>query len=488
MSFRTMPRMLDRSFDVLRQSLSQRPGLPFSDVLTAADMQQVFENEGVSFGESDADAIAEEGGGKAIVYSPPITLWAMLSQALLHDEQRSCRAAVVRVAAYRAVTGQDVCSTNTGAYCRARAKIPTVAVQRLTQQVARGCESEVPEQWRWLGRTVRLIDGTTLSMPATPQNLAEYPHARTQQDGLGFPILRMVALISLATGMVSAAAMGPYSGKETGETALFRQVFGDLSRGDVVLADRYYCGWFMLVLLQALGIEFVVRLHHLRKADFSRGRRLGKGDHLVAWPKPQRPEWMDQQTYDSLPQELVVREIEVQVNIPGFRVQSLVVVSSLLDQNDCAKSDLAALYRQRWLVELHLRDIKSALKLDILRCKTPDRVRQELWTGLLAYNLVRQSILQSAVRVGCRPDTVSFTASLQLMATTWLLAATLHRTSQIIDLLMSLRTTHGAAHRVGNRPHRVEPRAIRRRPKSHDLLTKPRNVARAELLQKPRKS
>jgi hypothetical protein len=244
--------MLDRSFDVVRQSLSQQPGLPFSDVLTAADMQQVFDEENVCFGESDTASLDEGYGGKAIVYSPAITLWAMLSQALLHDEQRSCRAAVVRVATYRAVAGQEVCSTNTGAYCRARAKIPTVAVQRLAQQVARGCESLIPEEWRWLGRTVRLIDGTTLSMPATPKNMAEYPHARTQEEGVGFPILRIVALMSLATGMVSAAAMGPYSGKETGETALFRQIFGELSKGDVVLADRYYCGWFMLVLLRTL--------------------------------------------------------------------------------------------------------------------------------------------------------------------------------------------------------------------------------------------
>jgi hypothetical protein len=480
MSFRTKPAVLASPFDVVRQSLSQQPGLPFSDVLTPADMQQVFDEEKVSFGERNPD----ESGGQSIVYSPAITLWAMLSQALLHDEQRSCRAAVARVAAYRAVAGQEACSTNTGAYCRARAKIPAVAVQRLAQQVACGCESEVPEEWRWLGRTVRLIDGTTLSMPATAKNLAEYPHARTQQEGLGFPILRMVALISLATGMVSAAAMGPYAGKETGETALFRQIFGELSAGEVVLADRYYCGWFMLALLQQLGIEFVVRLHQLRQADFSRGRRLGKGDHVVAWPKPSRPEWLDQQTYDTLSDELVVREVEVQVNIPGFRVQSLVVVSSLLDHQTCSKSELASLYRQRWLVELHLRDIKSALKLDILRSKTPQRVQQEIWTGLLAYNLVRQSLLQSARQAGCRPDQVSFTASLQLIASTWLLAATLHMTcrDETIVRLTSLRLTHGASHRVGHRPDRAEPRALKRRPNSHKLLTKPRNEARALLL------
>jgi len=282
--------------------------------------------------------------------------------------------------------------------------------------------------------------------------------------------------------MVMALACGPYAGKETGETALFRTLFDALSRGDVVLSDRYFGGWFMLALLQASGVDFVSRLHQLRTADFGRGRRLGKGDHVVSWPKPARPEWMDQETYDRLPRQLEVRELLVNVDVPGSRTESLVIVTSLLDPKDYSRDDIANLYRRRWVVELHIRDIKTAMKLEVLRCKTPAMVRQELWTGLLAYNLIRQSILQSAHETERQPDELSFTATMQMLANTWLTAAVVEGTGDAAEPLVRLRVIHGGSHRVGNRPDRVEPRAVKRRPKSHPLLTKPRAQARAAMI------
>jgi hypothetical protein len=455
--------------------LLQADGLPFAEALSVEQMRQAFDDEGVCFGEDEDN--------DDIVYTPAITLWAMLSQMLFTEEQRSCLAAVVRVAAFYAMLGRAVCATNTGAYCRARAKVPEAVVRRLTQQVARDCEARVPKQWRWKGRRVQLVDGTTLSMPDTPENQAEYPQSSSQAEGLGFPIMRAVALCSLATGMITGMACGPYAGKETGEPALLRTLFDTLSPGDVLLGDRYYGGWFMLALLQELGVDFVVRLHQLRDADFQKGRRLGKGDHVVSWPKPAKPAWMDQETYDRLPQQLEVREVRVNVNVPGFRAESLVVVTSLLDPNDCSRDDLAALYRKRWIVELHLRDIKAAMNLDVLRCKSPAMVRQELWTGLLAYNLIRQSMLQSAESAERLPDELSFTATMQMLASTWLTAAVVvEANSDATHPLVALRVAHGGSHRVGNRPDRVEPRAVKRRPKPHDLLTTPRAQARADLV------
>jgi hypothetical protein len=327
-----------------------------------------------------------------------------------------------------------------------------------------------------------LVDGTTFSMPDTAENQAEYPQPRSQAKGLGFPILRAVALCSLATGMVMALACGPYAGKETGETALLRTLFSALSRGDIVLADRYYGGWFMLALLRELGVDFVSRLHQLRTADFSRGRRLGEGDHVVSWPKPERPAWMDQETYDRLPERLEVREVLVNVEVPGFRAESLVVVTSLLDPKECSRDELADLFRRRWVMELHIRDIKTAMKLEVLRCKTPAMVRQELWTGLLVYNLIRQSLLQSAHESERLPDELSFTATMQMLASSWLLAAVLDGACDAAESLGALRVIHGGSHRVGNRPDRVEPRAVKRRPKPHPLLTKPRSQAHAELI------
>src|SRR3954468_558988 len=473
MSFRTSHVGLHRGFDLVRRSLLQAPGLPFADTLSAEQIQHAFDAEDVHFGDDDDQA----------VYTPPVTLWAMLSQMLFTAEQRSCVAAVVRVAAFYALLGREACSTNTGAYCRARAKVPEGVVRRLTLHVARDCEAQVPAAWRWKGREVRVVDGTTFSMPDTAENQAEYPQSTSQAEGLGFPILRAVALCSLATGMVMALACGPYAGKETGETALLRTLFAALSRGDVVLADRYFGGWFMLALLQASGVDFVSRLHQLRTADFQRGRRLGKGDHVVRWPKPGRPEWMDQETYDRLPQQLEVREVHVNIDVPGFRTESLVVVTSLLDPKDYSRDDLASLYRRRWVVELHIRDIKTAMKLEVLRCKTPAMVRQELWTGSLVYNLIRQSILQSAHEAERQPDELSFTATMQLLANTYLVAAVVvDGTRAAAEPLVTLRVVHGGSHRVGNRPDRVEPRAVKRRPKAHPLLTKPRAQARAALV------
>lgn len=473
MSFRSSTAGLHRRFDLVRQSLLQAPGLPFADTLSATQIQDAFHAENVHFGDD----------GDAVVYTPPVTLWAMLSQMLFTAEQRSCLAAVVRVATFYALLGRGVCSTNTGAYCRARAKVVEGVPRRLTLQVARDCEADVPAAWRWRGRHVRVVDGTTFSMPDTAENQAEYPQSTSQAEGLGFPIMRAVALCSLATGMVTVLACGPYAGKETGETALLRTLFDTLSDGDIVLGDRYFSGWFMLALLQDLGVDFVTRLHQLRTANFRRGRRLGKGDHVVSWPKPERPEWMDQETYDRLPEELEVREIHVNIDVPGFRTESLVVVTSLLDARDYSREDISALYRRRWVVELHIRDIKSAMHLDVLRCKTPAMVRQELWTGLLVYNLIRQSMLQSAHEAECPPDELSFTATMQMLANSWLLAAVLVEGScDASEPLVRLRILHGGSHRVGNRPDRVEPRAVKRRPKSHPLLMIPRREAKAALL------
>jgi len=496
MSFTRTGGGAERSFELVRRSLLQGEGLPFADALTAEQMQRAFDEEGVSFGRDDHDAnVASARAASAdddgIVYTSAIMLWAMLSQSLFTGVQRSCRAAVQRVAVYYALVGREVSSTNTGAYCRARAKVTEGVVRRLTAGVALRCEAAVPDDWRWHGFRTLVVDGTTFSMPDTEPNQAEYPQPTSQAEGLGFPILRAVALTSLATGMVFALATGPYAGKETGETALLRTLFDQLQRGDLVLADRYYGGWFLLALLRALGVEFVTRLHQHRTADFTRGKRLRTGDHIVAWDKPQKPEWLDQETYDRLPEQLEVREIEVRVNVPGFRTESLVVVTSLFDHKVYTKSEISTLYRRRWAIELELRDIKTTMRLDVLRRTRPERVRQELWTGLLAYNLIRQSMLQSALTSARRPHQLSFAASLQMLANTWVLASLVgdwqHPPLASLSLstrerLIALRILNGHSHRVGNRPNRVEPRAVKRRPSPLALLTELRSAAQARLI------
>lgn len=463
------PKSLWRFSLVLRSFLQQR-GLPFSDALCERRIEQAFAAEGIAFGKSDEEEA---------VYTPAVTLWAFLSQMLHSGVERSCVAAVARVAVLWAMMGKKICDGNTGAYCRARHKLTEEVLDRLTREVAEACEQQVQPDWLWHGRHVWLVDGTTVSMPDTPENQAVYPQHTAQQPGLGFPILRLVALISLATGMLRDVALGPYAGKETGEPALLRQLFARLQPGDVVLADRCYCGWFLIVLLQELGVDVVVRLHQLREADFRRGDRLGKGDHLAEWPRPARPDWMDEATYARMPAHLTVREIAVQVQEPGFRTESFVVVTTLIDAQEHPRQAVAQLYHQRWLVELDIRSIKSQLSLDVLRCKTPAMVHKELRTGLLAYNLIRQTMLQAAVDAKCSPRSLSFTAALQLLAAVELVAVL---TDGDLGLLIRLHREHIASHRVGNRSGRIEPRAIKRRPKPHDLLTEPRATARARLL------
>jgi putative transposase len=468
MSFRTFHPVAPSPFEIVRRSFLQQDGLPFADALTPQQIEQAFQAEGVVSGDHDPRT----------VYTRPVTLWALLSQALFTGPQRSCRAAVLRVAAYYALLGQAI-STNTGAYCRARAKIGEGVVRRLAEGVAARCAAAVPEDWKWLGRTVHIADGSTHSMPDTPANQAEYPQSTSQAAGVGFPVMRTVVLMSLATGMVTGMASGPCAGKETGETALLRSLFDKLRPGDVVLGDRYFGGWFMLALMQRLGVDFVTRLHQLRRADFRRGRRLGPRDHIVTWKKPQRPEWLDQATYDGLPEQLEVREMHVAVEAPGCRTKSLVVVTSLRDSDAVSAEDLSDLYRKRWLVEVQLRDIKSSMELDVLRCQTPAMIRQELWTGLLTYNLIRQSLLQSTAAGGYYPHQLSFTAAVQMLTTTWLTAAHAATTPPALVLL---RLVSGGSHRVGLRPDRVEPRAVKRRKSSYKLLRVPRAEAKARLL------
>ena len=469
MSLYRQSRSLPRRFRLILASFLQRPGLPFADVLPEDAIQKAFEDEDATFAD-DEEA----------VYTPAVTLWAFLSQVLFKEEHRSCVAAVARVVVLLVALERGPCSGNTGAYCRARGKLSETVLRRITLHVGEGCEDKLGEEWLWHGRHVRLVDGTTVSMPDTPANQAEYPQNRQQREGLGFPIARVVVLLSLASGMLTGMAMGPYAGKETGESALLRSLLGRFKRGDILLADRYYCSYFMIALLQERGIDFVVRLHQRRPVNFRRGRHLGKEDHVITWDRPPRPQWMDPQTYDRIPLSMEVREIRVRVRQPGFRVDSFVVVTTLTDAKEYPKEDIASLYHCRWLAELDIRAIKITMGMDILRCKTPEMVRKEMWTCLLAYNLIRQTLLQSAQKAGVSPRSLSFTAAMQSIAASWLVSVL--SDDALAALLIDAALASVAEHVVGNRPGRVEPRAVKRRPKEHALLMQPRDQARAELL------
>ena len=398
------------------------------------------------------------------VYTPAVTVWSFLSQCLSPDH--SCRDAVARLIAWRVAQGLLPCSADTGAYCTARSDLPEEALHALVRETGKQSEDESPETWLWHGRRVRVVDGSTITMPDTPENQAAYPQQKTQKPGCGFPIARILVIFSLAAGTVLEAAISKYQGKQTGENSLFRRLYEALAEGDIILADRYFSGWSDIALPLARGVDIVVRKHQGRRTDFRTGERLGKDDHLVFWTRPKRPKWMSAEQYATLPDELTLREIRIRVAQKGFRTESLVVVTTLLDAEQYPPEEIALLYRRRWQAELHLRSLKIVLQMDHLRCKTPERVRNEFFTHLLGYNLIRGVMALAALQSGRSPWEISFKGTLQTLGQ--FLPILLSRISS--EAWCAALLTAVATHIVGDRPDRFEPRLVKRRPKPYKHL------------------
>jgi hypothetical protein len=454
------------NFSVIADSFLQDPGLPFASVLDAEAIQHVFREEKALFGQED-------------LFSTQIVLWAFLAQTLRDGKGIACSAAVADIATYLRQTGQRPPSGNTGDYCRARAKLSLPALRRLVRESSHQLEEEAPDSWLWKGHHAKLVDGFTFTMPDTPENQQVFPQLRVQRPGVGFPIARACAVLSLATACVCDVAIGPYEGKETGENALLRGMLETFDANDVVLFDRYYCSFMMLALLSLRGVHVCARQHQLRSSDFRRGRRLGPGDHLITWHRPQRPKWMAPEQYDRIPETLTLRELQFEVRVPGRRVETLIVVTTLTDPQAYSKEEIAELYGFRWNVELDIRHIKQTLHLDHVRCKTPEMVRRELWVTLLAYNLIRKVIATSAALHEKQPRHLGFTFACQTILASWMLLST-----------GSCRDAHAmyhtmlaclAAHEVADRPGRIEPRVLKRRRDRYPLMQRPREQLRAEL-------
>jgi hypothetical protein len=236
----------------------------------------------------------------------------------------------------------------------------------------------------------------------------------------------------------------------------------------------------MLALLLARGVDVVTRQHQSRQTDFRRGERLGEADHVVLWERPKRPEWMDEETYSTIPETLKVRELKVHVAVKGFRVQEFTVVTTLADAQRYPREEITRLFRLRWHVELDLRNIKTSLRLDDLRGKTPETICREIWMHWLAYNLTRKVITQAALGQEKSPRELGFAAALAAVSGAWELASVANPST--LSLLAKTQHLGVAWSRVGHRPDRVEPRAIKRRPKPHRLLTRPREEARTRLI------
>jgi hypothetical protein len=401
---------------------------------------------------------------------PPIeTLSMFMGQVLSADG--SCRQAVNDAVLKRIIGGLSRCSSQTSAYCQARQRLPTDMVSNLTRQVGGMIAESSPSWWHWQGRPVRLVDGATVTMADTEENQADFPQSSSQKPGLGFPVCRTVVLICLGSGAMLDVATGPCQGKGSDEQTLLRGMLDTLMAGDILLGDAFYPTYFLLSDLMQRGIDGVFEQYGARKrsTDFRTGKRLGPRDHLIVLNKPKKkPEWMMQEQYEKIPSTLIVRE---------FKAGGKIMVSTILDSKVAPKNKLKVLYRYRWNIELDLRNIKTTLGMERLRCKTPEMAIKELWVYFLAYNMIRLLMAQAALLADQVPRQLSFKHTAQV----WLSWQQRGGTNWDGATFHAVLTLIGEP-RVGLRAGRIEPRALKRRPKSFPLMTKPRKEAQAEVL------
>jgi hypothetical protein len=442
-----------------RRQLATTPGLPFAEHFPASRVCALCQEFGYHFRDR--------------IFTAAVTLWTFLGQVL--DPDHSCRQAVARLIAYRTARGLKPCSPDTGAYCKARKRLPEKLLKELTRRTGRQLLEQAPNAWQWKGRPVKIVDGTGLSMPDTARNAKAYPKHKPFRPGVSFPVMRLVVVFSLTVGTVLEAAFGPLKGKGTGELSLFRQLQDQFKPGDVLLADRLYGSYWIMAWALANGIDVVTREPGSREKISFSGYRAD--NRRVCWVKPDRPRWMSRRTYRSLPSLLVFRAVRVQVRRSAFRTRCFALITTLTDAKAITGSDLADLYRRRWQAELNLRSLKQTLQMDILRGLSPTIVDKEVWAHLLIYNVIRTVMAQAARAQSLRPEDLSFTGALQTINS---FLPEMRAVSMATDaqVLWEVLLWAVGEHRVGNRPGRYEPRAVKRHAKPFPPLRIPRSEAR----------
>ena len=450
---------INAGFSVFDQLSYSGSSMPFGNVLSADRVRDMFADGDVLFGCGEND-----------LWNTGLTLWSFIGQVLQDGKQRSCNAAVTHATRYLLDHGMQPPGPDSGEYCRARHKLDTEVLRQLACDIAERMSSLNPSRWLWQGRNVKLVDGFTFTMPDTPENQEAFPQSNTQAPGVGFPIARACAVLSLSDACIHDVAVGPYSGKGTGETALLRTVLDSFGPRDVMLADRYFCSFFMMAILKSLGVDVCMRLHQLRKIDHSRVRWLGDNDYIDTWYRPQRAKWMSRALYDSIPEQMEIRITAFNATTEE-QAEPLNVVTTLLDHEQYPANAIGRLYDCGWCAELDLLSIKHVLNLEHLRCKSPEMIRREFRTTLLAYNMVRLVCAQAAFVHDKRPRQMSFTIACNTLLSQWLMPPK----ESIREELGKHNLFQIACNEVGNRPGRIEPRVIKRRPKPYPLMNKPRN-------------
>jgi|SRR5438105_1371216 len=412
---------------------------------------------------------ADEGpNSRERVFSLRRTFFGFLYQVL--NPTCPCREIVRQIQALFALHDQGPVDERTSAYCQARKRLPLDTLTRLRVAVA-GAGEKLAQLWHDL--RPKLIDGTTISLPDTEKNQRAYPQSRSQKPGCGFPLMKLVGVFSLATGVLLDYAKG---NKHQSELRLLKGLLDQFKPGDVAVADRGFCNYVLLALLWVRGVLSVFRLHQRRGADLRKGKRLGKNDRLFTWLKSrQRPPWLPQSWWKKIQTELTVRVIRFNLSRPGYRPESVTLVTTLLDPKKYPAQDIAQLYARRWKIELWFRDIKTSMGMDVLRCLSPQMVHKELEMFFIAYNFIRCLMVEAATSNDVAVDRMSFKGTVDSVRQFSLAIAQARSKKKQRQLIVQLLEVI-ARDQVPERPDRLEPRALKRRPKPYQLLNRPRHV------------
>jgi hypothetical protein len=404
------------------------------------------------------------------VFSLRLTFECFLWQML--QPRTSCREVVRQVQALFRLNGLGPVDEGDSAYVQARQRLPRERLEKALAATAQAARVRAGHPAALQGRPVKVVDGSTTQLADTPDNQQRYPQPSTQKPGCGFPVLKLAVLFCLHSGAVLNVILGSL---HYHDLRLFRQLWDQLKAGDILLGDRAYGEYTTLAALPTRGVDVVARLHQKRKVDFRKARRLGKNDGLFVWTKSwQQSEILSAQEWALLPGQITVRLIRFTATIRGFRGRRVTLVTTLLNPQLYPTGQLAALYARRWRLELCLRDLKTTLGMEQLRCKSPDMAEKELLAYLVAHNLIRCVMAEAVARHAVDLERLSFKGSVDALRQ--YSAAIAQARNQMMrrqlweDLLLNL-----ARDLVPWRPDRSEPRAVKLRPKPYPLLNKPRH-------------
>jgi len=403
------------------------------------------------------------------LYTLRLTCECFLWQSLQCNT--ACREVVRQVQALARLRGWGAVDEGTSAYIQARQRIPQECLEAVLAATARAAEQRAGSS-PWLQRRpVKAVDGSSVQLPDTAANQKAYPQPTGQKPGCGFPVMKLVGLFSLASGALLDVVMGNL---QSHDLRLLRQLWAQLKAGDILLGDRAYGDYVTLAGLPLQGVDVVARLHQARKVDFRKARRLGPNDGVFVWHKGcQQSSILTPGEWAALPGEIQVRIVRFTVACRGFRSQRITLVTTLLDAEKYPASELVALYARRWRLELCLRDVKTTLGLERLRCQSPAMVRKEMLAGLIAHNLIRCVMAEAARVYEAQLERLSFKGTVDAVRQYSAVLAQARTQKMRRDLWQDL--LHGLARDlVPLRPGRSEPRAVKRRPKPFPLLNRPR--------------